>query len=351
MTMKKMHLISIISCLLLLISIKSLNSECADNKRPEITGRPEFRKVRYYLSIEKNGEAINELRKIADENQDMDVAATALLWLADCKGFRAAVPEYQEIVNRYPGTRYWFTAKLCIIWRTADKNDDCDKPISMENQVIKQIGGADVFEFIKGNFDDFDIKNVPVQYRNDLADYYYSTAMLYNRLKYGKGQYYDRKIKLLTLVREKFIKVDWKELNVIGEINWLVLMQRGILSNKDFPHDIAPPSIRPIAPHDGLQIGETQPKIEIEIEDGDISQTQVDLSKFLFTLDSQDLTDVMKVKSTINTSGQLGPTFEKLQLTYRPATPLSIGLHTVYVKATDYGKNASEKTWRFYVKK
>jgi hypothetical protein len=315
----------------------------ADVVRPEIFLRPEFNKVRFFYSTGRIDDGKAELRKIANQYIGTDIGATALLEMTEIQSGTEEIQTLDEIINRYPGTGYWLSAKLRKISQKYNP-EQMAQGLTEQNPVIKELGGPDIFDFLSGKGNNFDSSGIPIQYRDHLANYLFGEGLMYN----DKNS--EKQIMCLVFIRDKFPRFNWE--NVPSEIRDEVLrLRKGKMSTVGFPGDNTPPIIRPIAPHDGLQIGETRPKIEIELEDGDISQTQVNLSKLIFTLDGQDLTDVMKVKSTINTSGQLGPTFEKLQLTYRPATPLSIGLHTVYVKAIDYGGHASEKTWRFYVKR
>jgi hypothetical protein len=315
-----------------------------------------------------------------------------------------AKPIYQEIVNKYPNTRYWFVSKLFIsvIEHHIEMQIGHDL-LSEQNKIAMQIGGESIYKVANGQGDNFDIKSVQPQYREDLANFYYSDS--------SEFRDYNKTLEILQFIREKFPKFNWE--NIPSEIHSVISDSKGVTSGKYHP-DNSPPSIRPIAPHGDHHCyechdtfddddndchddwcdrdrGERPNKIEARIEDGDISQTQVDLSKLVFTLDDKDLTDDMKVKSIINKSGKLRVTFEKLYISYylpcdhpgkdphykdyghckdssgrphnyidgfqcsychhRHCSTLSPGWHTVYIKAVDYGGHASEKTWRFYVKK
>jgi len=75
----------------------------------------------------------------------------------------------------------------------------------------------------------------------------------------------------------------------------------------------------------------------------------VDLSKLQFTLDGQDLTDKMKIKSVIDTSAKPGVPFETLDISYTPEQPLAPGPHTVYVKAVDTDDKVRRRTWTFQI--
>jgi hypothetical protein len=410
--MKKFAII-IIFTLILILTFCITSAKCDDPIRPEIIGRPDFKKAFYYHDTSQAENFLAELRRVADENRGNDVGGTALIWLSRLYGDKEkALQVCQEMIRDYPNTRYWYLGKMIILAKTYKYDDNFDIAIRERDKVIEEIGGAKILDILSGNANNFDVRSVPVQFRDDLANtYYYTSVNLQEKENY-------KAIDLLIFIRENFPRFNWEFATTeiksiiidtkIGRDNWN--------SNKKYRgRDKSVPIIRPIAPHDCLEIGETRPKIEVEMEKGDIKKSQIDLSKTIFTLDGKDLTEDMKVESQINKSGRLGVTFEKLRLMYylpcdspckdphdksyghscdyrglsryskgnsrcqngqtqgqgptgcscgkhidgfrcsncshRHCTSLSPGWHTVYIKAFDYGGRASEKTWRFYVKR
>jgi hypothetical protein len=349
------NLINTISIILLLfVANHSISAEAVNamNSVREISiySRPEFKKVDYYLETYRPNEAIAELRRMATAYKGTEMGAAALLWMADpnigAQNKEKIIQTFDEIIRDYPNTKYWFIARIFKNDLTHLNKTQIDSLLQEKSKIIESVGGAGIFDIINGKDNDFDLDRVQIQYRDDLANVYMTTAFKYNYDKHEP----DQAIRIYLFIHENFPKFAWED--PLFEIREIILKQKfGINPFQKIPRDKSNPIIRPIAPHEDLEIGETKPKIEIELEDGDISQSQVELAKLVFTLDGRDLTNDMKVKSQLNTSGQLGPTFEKLRISYRPPTPLSIGFHTVYVKAYDVFKHSSEKTWRFYVKK
>jgi hypothetical protein len=67
------------------------------------------------------------------------------------------------------------------------------------------------------------------------------------------------------------------------------------------------------------------------------------------TVDGQDLTKNMIIRTSYDTSATFGVTFENINLAYQPVTPLSGGTHTVFISARDHNKNISQAAWSFIV--
>lgn len=290
-------------------------------------------------------EALQKYRKIAVENPGKAIAAESQQEIADIYRLKsdkvAAISENQDIINKYPGTAYWETAKINIIGLSCSKAS-FDTWVEQSAGFIQEMGGISIADLLHDNADKFDINNVQPGLRNILGDTYATAAGILDH-----SERYDDALRIAVFVRENFPKVKCDVSDAIKEI---VLDKKNLYDRTNFPDDATPPAIRPIAPREDNTIGDTMPKIEVELSDGDISQYQVDLLSLEFTLDGEDLTDKITARTTINTSGELGPEFEKLRIEYQPATALASGKHTVYVKVSDNGEQAAEKTWSFTVK-
>lgn len=260
-----------------------------------------------------------------------------------------SIRENLDIINKYPGTPAAVGARGRINEMKYLAND-FDMWLKKTDEHVVELGGISYKEILNGNYEFDSRTRIPEKLRFIVGNIYDSMAssMSDQSMRPSDKLRYDDSIKIYVFIRENF--PDYRY-NVTESIFENICEKKGIYKRSHFPLDVYSPGIRPIAPHDELEIGETRPKIEVELEDGDFSQSMVNLTKIIFTLDGRDLTKEMKIKSTINTSGQLGVTFEKLRLSYRPATPLSQGWHTVYIKAIDNAKHPADKTWRFYVKK
>jgi hypothetical protein len=310
-----------------------------------------------------------------------------------------ALQECRDIINNYPGTSAVFGAKGRII-DISYIGTDFNTWLQKSDELIIEYGGISYKEILRGNIDFDSRTRIPQYLRQNIANSYSVIASCISDQRFlsKEKRRYDDSIKIYQFIRENFpdYEVDVTELMLYS-----IYDKNDMIDRTYFPEDNKPPTIRPIAPHECLEIGEDKQKIEVELEDGDISQYQVNIHKTIFTLDGNDLTKDMKVKSTINTNVRIcstpenphnsncreprcghsaykeGPTFEKLRLTYylpcghptikvhghsqdhppcshcghRHCTSLSPGWHTVYIKAFDNGGRASEKTWRFFVKR
>lgn len=95
------------------------------------------------------------------------------------------------------------------------------------------------------------------------------------------------------------------------------------------------PKVKLIKPS-GRQTGQ-QPKIVVEISDGDFREPQLDWSELQFRLDGQDLKPMMETRSKFDTKMREGKIFERLRLKYRPSQALAPGGHTIEVVAQTHG--------------
>ena len=95
------------------------------------------------------------------------------------------------------------------------------------------------------------------------------------------------------------------------------------------------PKVKLIKPS-GRQTGQ-QPKIVVEISDGDFREPQLDWSELQFRLDGQDLKPLMETRSKFDTKMREGKIFERLRLKYRPSQALAPGSHTIEVVAQTHG--------------
>jgi hypothetical protein len=320
----------------ILFILMSIFPAKADNFTREDLSDPVFKEANYYYRIGIDNKAIDLYEKIARDYHGTDIGANAQLFLAEIyltdEPYRRekGLQEFRDVINTYPETRYWLVARSSLIDYLYDPVRNYDDWMRKQNELILETGGISLFDLMNDNYENFDSSTIASKYRDDLANIYYSIAISQKEVPSSMD---GNKFKILRFLREKFPKFVWSD--PIREIQCAIFLKIDFSFRKKIPLDNTPPIIRPIAPHDGLEIGEAIPKIEVEVEDGDVFQMQVDLSKTVFTLDGKDLTDEMNVKSEINTdmkwcrtldssrgsrcgSGAYikGPTFEKLRLTY-----------------------------------
>lgn len=115
------------------------------------------------------------------------------------------------------------------------------------------------------------------------------------------------------------------------------------------------PVITPKSPKPGQNKG-PRPWIRFQTTNGEWRQRQVDVGRLEFTLDGQDMTSKMRVRSKVDRKLRDGKVYERLTFSVRPETPLSAGLHTVSVVAYPNGHTEEDpanliarQTWTFTV--
>jgi len=288
----------------------------------------------------------DELQKIVEQYPNTIYEANAHIFLGDIYSQLSkneqSRQEYQTLVDKFPNTRYWLIGRFMIIFssRPTDK-----KWIDNINELIMSVGGKNTYDILNG--DTGNISTISSEYRYTLAGIYYWIAtdlhIIYPN-NYLVGEH-----RLLTFIRENFPK--YNDYDILGMIRDDIIDSNDSINFSNFQKDTSPPQITIDSPHHGNRVHGLKPRIQVALQDGDIMAAQVNLSKLIFTLDGEDVTDKMKVHNAINTSAQPGVIFEKIKIVYKPESPLAVGSHTVYVKAEDCGGRSSEKTWTFTIVK
>lgn len=117
------------------------------------------------------------------------------------------------------------------------------------------------------------------------------------------------------------------------------------------PRDFFAPRVTFTYPKRESQTVGPQPKLRVDLNDGDISELQVDFETAEFKLDGQQILPFCNLRSKLDTTAKLGPKriFEKSNLTYRPSTPLASGFHTLSIQVSDYGGRRTDRTISFRV--
>jgi len=314
----------------------------------DIIPTPMFRKALFYWSSHNYQSALDAFQNIVDQYPGTAYAANAQLCKIDLyqycptlKNPQKALHEYRLMLQNYPNTKYWLIAKSEILYT---QYPTFATWLPAENQLLMDFGGENIYDIIEGKSQNYDASQIAPQYRLVLAESYTAIAINY---EYNKN--FENAIKFYAFVADNFPK--YTRIEVKDNLISCVLKSKNINDYSQYPKDTTPPQITIDSPHHGNRVHGLKPRIQVALQDGDIMAAQVNLSKLIFTLDGEDVTDKMKVHSAINTSAQPGGTFEKIKIVYKPESPLAVGSHTVYVKAEDYGGRAGEKTWTFTLAK
>jgi len=310
----------------------------------------EFNDARQLLGDSLYEDALKKFQGIVQRNPGTTLAAESQIQVAQIHGglgnHSLMFQEYQDIITRYPGSRFEIGARSSIIDITTRDFPDY---LQKSDELATSFGGPSVTEALKARESETvraKIRMLHPEFRAGLAGVYGGVA---SRL-YGL-QRYDESIQLSLLCRENFPKSTIAT-SFLERIQSAILNRAGKRNAPDYPEDTTPPKIRPIAPRDNQIVGDATPKIEILLDDGDIAQGQVILQTLEFRLNDRDLTNDMDVRIEINPSAQFGPqhVFERIHITYRPESPLPPGQYAVFVKAEDYGARTSIKSWSFTVR-
>ena len=314
----------------------------------DIIRNPMFKQPMFYISACNYDRALTELQKIVDQYPGTEYAVNAQLLKTEVYYIlnenQKIIQEYQSMLQNYPNTKYWLIAQEAILYDRY-QGETFETWLPIEDKLITDVGGESIYKIIQGKSINYDISQVMPQYRSVLAEFYTGIAAVFA----DDREQYDSAIKLWLFIRENF--PNFTRYPVEDSLTGCVLKSKNINDYSQYQKDTTPPQITIDSPHHGNRVHGLKPRIQVALQDGDIMAAQVNLSKLIFTMDGQDVTDKMKVHSAVNTSAQPRVTFEKIKIVYKPESPLAVGSHTVYVKAEDYGGRSSEKTWTFTIVK
>jgi len=309
----------------------------------EVIRNPIFKEAFEHRSLLDYSRALEDFQRIVDQYPGTEYAANAQLCKIEIYDFylpncQKAIQEYQRMLINYPNTKYWLIAKEALL----DQTTDFQAYLSNVNNLIMEVGGESVFNIIQGNSKNYNVSRIAPQFQLVIAEFYTGIAATFEMEK--KTQ---ETMRFWSFIRENF--PNFQRYSVIESMSDYVLESKGITDKSAYQKDTPPPKMRIITPLEGTFLKEDQPRVEFELKSGDICGSQVDLSKLQFTIDGQDLTEKMKIKSTLDTSAKPGVPFETLNIYYTPEQPLASGTHTVYVKAVDTGGKVRQRTWTFKV--
>lgn len=156
-----------------------------------------------------------------------------------------------------------------------------------------------------------------------------------------------RGLNIHTFVRERFPGAYGR--SVVDSQREMILRLSGN-ARPPVVRDETPPRLDVVGPRRGVTMADRHPKVEIHVEDGDLTEAQLDLGETEIRVDGVNILDHAEIRSLVNPSGRPGPTFEKVQITWRPPQPLSPGLHRVEVEVADNAGNKARDEWSFTIR-
>lgn len=179
-----------------------------------------------------------------------------------------------------------------------------------------------------------------------LADLYFLTA---SRIAARPRQEWTRELltcglNIHTFVRERFPGAYGRS---VSDSQREMILRLGGNARPEVVRDETPPRLHVVAPRRGVTMADRQPKVEIHLDDGDLAEAELDLGETQIRVDGVDVLGQAEIRSLVNPSGRPGPTFEKVQISWRPTSPLSPGLHRVEVEAADHAGNLAREAWSF----
>jgi hypothetical protein len=308
-------------------------------------------------------EAIEKLDTVSREYPGTDFDVDARLQKAYILG--AALQEdadaraiYQSLVRDFPGRPGAFFAEenLADFELIVDHQAFPDYLATLDD-IIHRAGGPSLSQVVDGHFvGGFEPVATlsPQEQRAILAEFYSlaSSRMTARPASEASPELLERALRIKLFLQATFPRETTPGL--AEAIRDLVLEQNGLLQQKSsFGVDSSPPRIVQVIPGDRTSTG-TRPFIKIVMNDGDIRESQIDLSSLELTVDGEDMRGLMQVDSHVDTHNVLGNNrvFQRITLRVEPQEQpaLCAGPHHLLVAVSDVAGNRGQETVTFTVR-
>ncbi len=280
--------------------------------------------------------AYGELTRISKLHQGTEYGACALFLLSTDDSLAPAEQQHygKALLSQYPDSRYSFALKA----NRAVNGTLSRHSLNELNQLLYEVGGPDLFSIMENCWHDYNADDILPQYREEVSHLIKYLATRFSKIDR------DTAINFYLFLRNKFPL--YSKGSIEMKMRSLVLQNNGLSLGDVAYTERNPPIIK--VENEGLFSGKG---ISFTVTDGDISQSQVDLSRLVFTVNGMDVTQGITVRSEIDRSARFDLNdpcripFEILRITLQPSWELEPGVHAVYVRVQDGTGNRAEKSW------
>ncbi|GMU57514.1 MAG: hypothetical protein AMXMBFR33_66600 [Candidatus Xenobia bacterium] len=333
----------------------------------ECTGQPprlyepfqmtaEFRQAEELVTRKKKfSEGVEALLALAEAHPDTTLGAvsmsSAAYWCAQFDRPRAE-SIYRSLIAAYPNSRFEICAKLNLLNMRFRRQNmegylvECDRLLSSyAAPTIMQVLGGDRSRLAR------EARLLPLELQYGLDEVYAEAraALSCQLERYADG------LKVDLFRRQAFVDVDGNENNIAANLRYDLSFLHYGTWRTGMGTLFANPTVKLRSPRDGKVTG-PRPRIRFETSVGDIRFIQVDLSRIQLTLDGQDMTPYLSVRTKVPHRLRDGHPTEKLRFEARPPMRLSPGLHQAHLvvqvsgyQAKNSGPGQTTLTWTFRV--
>lgn len=315
-----------------------------------VYNNPIFARGYFYESTGNYDQALREYQSIMEQYPGTEYDATARLLKIDIyciyeghQDLERFKGELRSLRDHFPNTRYWLIARYILLGYERDYANE-EEHFSAINDLIMEMGGKSFYAVLadKSKDDSFAPSLIAPQYRNVLAEIYHSIGVLYE-----VNNEPEKGLKLDFFVRENFPQ--YTRVDLITGLKLDVMFNHHITNLSAYQTDPPPPLLRILTPMEGAKVRDDQPRIEFELKSGDAAGPMINLSTLFFSLNDTDLTDKLKIKSALDTSGKPMVPLETLNIYYLPPQPLEPGTYQVKVRVMDYRDKLRQRSWSFQI--
>lgn len=283
------------------------------------------------------------LRKIAAERAGTGYEATARLYLVLVNGDPT---QPQMVIDRFPGTVYWFIAREQQIELNAATSTPGQNR-QRQDQLLTEVGAPTLTQVLNNQVDPaFSESSLAPQFRYYVYEFYYHYLVAQNA---GMDDLTIQRVILFLRrsfpTRDRSIHSLTDRLSNQAEHGANGAPMPGAPRMPAAP-ETAPPIILVMNPPQGGTL-EPSGEISVQVTDGDFWQTQVCPKDCKLIVDGQDVSADARYDSQFFLT-VTDPNFEVMTLKYRLTSPAA-GTHTASLTLSDFTGNKATTTWTFTV--
>ena len=318
----------ILACILLLCSwSKPIRGQAVRTYEP-FQATPEYTAAANHLAVAAEQDlGIQQMLALGQSNSGTTLGATSLFTAAYFSPADKARAIYQQISQVYPQSHFDVVARLSLL--NISQLTPQQRFAGMD-ALVATFGGPTLKEIrTRHTWSVRKAQGLTQELKDGLMGVY---ALMHRNLSAAQGNYQEA-LPLAIFAYETFGNDPEVDGALAGDIQHDIFRLHGSPPGGWAGTPYVNPTIRVKSPDD--RITGPRPRISIEVWTGDYRQLPVYLSQSKFLVDGQDVRSLLLVQSKFAKKAKIGRIYERDTWTYRPASPLSPGLHTVSIVAQE----------------
>ncbi len=316
----------------------------------------EFRQADQLVTNEqKFSEGVDALLALAATHPGTTLGAVSMnraaYWCAQFDRPRAE-SIYHSLIAAYPNSRFEICARLNLL-NMRFRGQNMEGYLAECDRLLSSYGAPTITQVLSGDRRRLarEARSLPLELQYGLDEVYAEAraALSCQLERYADG------LKISLFLRQAFVAVEGNEDSIAADVQYDLSFLNYGTWRTGMGTLFANPEVKLRSPRDGKVTG-PRPRIRFETIVGDIRYSQVDLSRIQLTLDGQDITPYLSVRTKIPHRLRDGHPMEKLRFEVRLPMRLAPGLHQAHLvvqvsgyQAKSTGPGQTTLTWTFRV--